>query len=68
MMQSLSSFPFYIIAGSTKHPYFSQWNVVDSCNTQRRHQSLFGWDSKRKTDPPGMRSHMGEKLGSAFEA
>lgn len=68
MMPSLSSFPFYIIAGTTELAYFPQWNVVDSCNTQRRHQSLFGWDSKEKTDPPGNQSHMGEKLGSAFEA
>ena len=31
---------------------FPQRSVVDSCNTQRCHQSLFGWDSKGKTDPP----------------
>lgn len=46
---------------------FSQWNVVDSCNTQRCHQSLFGWDSKGKTDPPWEAKSYGRK-GSVFEA
>lgn len=46
---------------------FSQLNIVDSCKTQRCHQSLFGWDSKGKTHTPGKQSHMGEKA-SVFEA
>lgn len=67
MVPSFSSFPLYIMAGTTEHAYFPQQNVVDLCNTQRCHQSLFGWDLKGKTDPPWEVKSYGRK-GSAFEA
>lgn len=64
MVPSLSSFLFCFMAGTTESEHFFQLNIVDSCKTQRCHQSVFGWDSKRETHTPGKRSHMGEKATS----
>lgn len=55
-------FSFYILACTTDRAYFSQSNVVDSCNAQRRHQRLFGWDSKRETGTSWEAKSWGRKV------
>lgn len=63
---SLNSFPFSIIAVTTCVAVSPEY--VESCKTLWCHQSLFGWDSKGKTRPPGKQSRMGGGKKGVFEA
>lgn len=63
---SLNSFLFSIIAVTTCVAVSPEY--VESCKTLWCHQSLFGWDSKGKTRPPGKQSRMGGGKKGVFEA